>query len=221
MRSRRDFLRLSAAGFLGASMSGWLERLATAAANDPQRKRACILLWMNGGPSQMDTFDLKPGTTNGGPYKEIETSVPGIRISEHLPQLAKHADKLALIRSMSTKEADHGRGAYLMRTGRVPGGPIQYPTLGSFLGKELETEGSELPCFVSIAASRSLSPSAYESGFLGPQYAPLIVGENAVIAQQQPQGGQDAVSRALRVQDLETHPGVDRDRFDRRLRLVE
>src|SRR5207248_4324823 len=185
--SRRDWLRLSAAGVLGGSVSGWFGQLAAQAAKDPQRKRSVILLWMNGGPSQMDTFDLKPGHANGGPFKESDTNVPGVKFSEHLPELAKRADKLAIIRSMATKEADHGRGAYLMRTGRVPGGPIQYPTLGSFLGKELETEGSELPCFVSIAASRFLSPSAYESGFLGPQYAPLIVGENAAIVQQ-PQG---------------------------------
>src|SRR5213079_2560688 len=142
--SRRDLLRLSAAGFVGASMSGWLEHMAAAAANDPQRRRACILLWMNGGPSQMDTFDLKPGHANGGPYQEIATSVPGIRISEHLPKIARHADRMAIVRSMSTKEADHGRATYLMRTGRLPGGPIQYPTLGSLVSKELEARDADL-----------------------------------------------------------------------------
>src|SRR5438067_1850977 len=129
MLSRRDWLTLSAAGVLGGSLSGWFENLADAAAANPKRKRACILLWMNGGPSQMDTFDLKPGQANGGPYKEISTNVPGIKISEHLPKIAKHADRMAIIRSMSTKEADHGRATYYMRTGHVPGGPIQYPAL--------------------------------------------------------------------------------------------
>ena len=86
--SRRDWLRLSAAGVLGASVSGWFGALAAAASRDPQRKRSCILLWMSGGPSQMDTFDLKPGHANGGPFKEVATSVAGIRISEHLPKLA-------------------------------------------------------------------------------------------------------------------------------------
>src|SRR5205823_5048347 len=128
--SRRDWLKLAAAGVVGYSMSGWLGRLAAAAAADPQRRRSCILLWMNGGPSQMDTFDLKPGHANGGPYKEIQTSIPGLRISEHLPRLAKNMEQVALIRSMSTKEADHGRASYLLRTGRVPGGPVHYPTLG-------------------------------------------------------------------------------------------
>ena len=118
--SRRDWLRLTTAGVVSYSLSGWLEPLAAAAANHPQRKRACILLWMNGGPSQMDTFDLKPGHANGGPYKEIDTAVPGIKISEHLPQIAKHAGEMVIVRSMSTKEADHGRATYQMHTGRPP-----------------------------------------------------------------------------------------------------
>src|ERR1051326_8685823 len=107
--SRRDWLRLAAASAAGVSMSGWLGQLARLSAKDPQRKRACILLWMNGGPSQMDTWDLKPGHKNGGPFKETATNVAGVRFSEHFPELAKRADKLAIIRSMSTKEADHGR----------------------------------------------------------------------------------------------------------------
>src|SRR5262245_34405798 len=93
--SRRDWLRLSAAGVVGYSLSGWLERLAAASAGDPQRKRSCILLWMNGGPSQMDTFDCKPGTKNGGPVQEIDTAVPGIKISEHFPKLAQHMKRMA------------------------------------------------------------------------------------------------------------------------------
>src|SRR6266446_795165 len=149
--SRRDWLRLSTAGVIGCSMSGWLEALAAAAAGDPRRKRACILLWMNGGPSQTDTFDLKPGHKNGGPFKEIQTNAPGLKFSEHLPKLAKHGDKLAVIRSMSTKEADHGRATYLMRTGRAPGGPIQYPMIGSVVAKELVPADFDLPGFVSIA----------------------------------------------------------------------
>jgi hypothetical protein len=115
--TRREWLKLSAAGVVSYSLSGWLGNLANAAAANPQRKRSCILLWMNGGPSQMDTFDLKPGHANGGPFKEIQTSVPGIRISEHLPKVAQHMERMAVIRSMSTKEADHGRASYQMRAG--------------------------------------------------------------------------------------------------------
>jgi uncharacterized protein (DUF1501 family) len=215
--SRRDWLRLSAAGVLGYSMSGWLETMAADLAADPQRRRSCILLWMNGGPSQMDTFDLKPGHANGGPYKETQTSIPGIRISEHLPRLAKHMEQIALIRSMKTKEADHGRASYLLRTGRVPGGPVQYPTLGSVLSKELGHPDAELPNFVSIAPFRGLSPAAYGPGFLGPQYAPLIVGENV-----NDFGGQLAnADQALRVEDLALPGGVNRDRAAARVHLLE
>src|SRR5487761_1667028 len=93
--SRRDWLKLSSAGVVGYSLSGWLENLAAAAS--PERKRSCILLWMNGGPSQMDTFDLKPGHKNGGEFKEIETAVPGIRISDHLPRIATWTKRMAIV----------------------------------------------------------------------------------------------------------------------------
>ena len=140
--SRREWLKLSAAGVLGASCSGWIEALANDAAANPQRRRACILLWMNGGPSQMDTFDLKPGPPNGGSSRETATSVPGIRISEHLPRLARSMRDLAIIRSMSSREADHGRATYQMRTGYLPGGPVQHPTLGSLFSRELGRPGA-------------------------------------------------------------------------------
>src|SRR5437016_9067977 len=115
--SRREWLKLSAAGVVGYSVSGWLGRLAADTADNPDRQRACILLWMTGGPSQMDTFDLKPGHANGGPFKEIQTSAPGLRIGEHFPRLARFGDRMAVIRSMRTKEADHGRATFLLRTG--------------------------------------------------------------------------------------------------------
>src|SRR5262245_14011102 len=90
--SRRDTLKLAAAGVTGLSLSGWFPVLAQRAAEQARagrRHKSCVLLWMDGGPSHKDTFDLKPGTTNGGPYKEIATSAPGIKISEHFPKLAK------------------------------------------------------------------------------------------------------------------------------------
>src|SRR5580700_7677054 len=175
--SRRDVLRLSWAGLVGASTFPWLEAMANEAAVPADRRRACILLWMNGGPSQMDTFDLKPGHANGGPYREIQTNVPGIRISEHLPKIARHMDKMAIIRAMSTREGDHGRGTFYLRSGYLPQGPIQYPTLGSLVAKEIGSPDLPLPNFVSIAPYRFFSPAAYSVGLLGPQYAPLMVGE--------------------------------------------
>src|SRR5438128_3403335 len=135
--SRRDWLKLSAAGVVASSVSGWIENLANAAAAHPLRKRACILLWMNGGPSQMDTFDLKPGHANGGPFKEIATSAPGLKISEHLPKIAQFGDKMAVVRGMSTKEGEHTRATYLLRNGYMPTGPIQYPSIGSLVSREL------------------------------------------------------------------------------------
>src|SRR4051794_2036530 len=135
--TRRDWLRLTAGGVLGGSASGWLAGLAARAADDPQRKRACILLWMAGGPSQTHTFDLKPGTDNGGPFKEIDTAASGVRISEHLPGVATHMKRLAVLRSMHTREGDHGRATYHLRTGYLPQGPIRFPSLGALVAHEL------------------------------------------------------------------------------------
>src|SRR5215211_6471856 len=134
--SRRDWLRLTSLGFAGVSLSGWLERLAGAAAAAPARKpKSCILLWMNGGPSQMDTFDLKPGHKNGGSFKERDTTAPGLRISEHLPKLAEVGKELGVIRSMTTKEGEHGRATQLLHTGQLPSEVVPYPALGSMLSK--------------------------------------------------------------------------------------
>jgi Protein of unknown function (DUF1501) len=214
--SRREALQLSAiAGTVGFSMSGWLEAVAKANSTNPQRRRSCILLWMNGGPSQIDTFDLKPGHANGGPYRETPTNVPGIRISEHLPRIARHMDKMAIIRAMSTREGDHGRGTFYLRSGYLPQGPIQYPTLGSLVAKEIGTNDLPLPNFVSIAPYRLFSPAAYTSGFLGPQYAPLMVGEVANFGPQQA----NQYDESLRVQDL-VHP-TEQTQFDARVGLLE
>ena len=216
--SRRHFLRVGAAS-VGVSLSGWLGHLAAQSATDSKRTRACILLWMNGGPSQIDTFDPKPDHANGGPVRPIRTNVPDLMISEYLPLLAMRADKLAIIRSMATKEADHGRAGYLLRTGRVPGGPVRYPSLGSFVGKELEEASAELPSFVSIAPFRFLSPEAYGPGFLGPRYAPLVVGENFNYGQ--PNAGTYDVANALRVQDLDLPGGVGKARDAERVRFLD
>ncbi len=217
--SRREWLTLSAAGVTAFSASGWLASLAADAARHPQRKKAVILLWMNGGPSQTDTFDLKPGHANGGPFKEIQTSAPGLKISEHLPKVAKFGDRMAVIRSMSTREGDHSRATFLMRTGYLPQGPIQYPTLGSLVSRELGDPESALPNFVSIAPYRQFSPAAYNSGFLGPQFAPLVVGDALQAFQQQ--GRQGYNENALKVQDLELPADVDPRHADARIELLK
>jgi hypothetical protein len=216
--TRRHLLGLLGAGVATVSASGWIEALAEDAATHPRRKGACILLWMSGGPSQMDTFDLKPGHENGGPYKAIDTSVPGLRISEHLPKLARQAEDLVLIRSMSTKEGDHGRATYHLRTGYMPQGGIQYPALGALVAKELSNDELELPSFISVGPLRALNPAAWSPGFLGQEYAPLIVGENAL---GRPAGAGGDAAAALKVQDLEPASGIDRPRSDARLALLE
>jgi hypothetical protein len=215
--SRRDLFRLTTAGVVGWSYSGWLKALAADAADHPERKRSCILLWMSGGPSQLDTFDLKPGHANGGPFKAIDTSVAGIQISEHLPQIAKFMDHMAIVRSLHSKEGDHGRATFLLRTGYVPQGPIEYPSLGALLSKELGDDQSELPGFVSVAPFRVVNRGAFGSGFLGPRYAPLVVGETAPAPGQQ---GQNGIDRALRVQDLVPAGDVGREQIDARLGLL-
>jgi hypothetical protein len=213
--SRRDLLRLSAAGVVGCSYSGWLQALADDPASN-QRRRSCILLWMNGGPSQMDTFDLKPGHANGGPFRTIGTTGGGVRISEHLPRLSRQMHHAAIVRALRSNEGDHGRGTFLMHTGYLPQGPIQYPTLGALVSKEIGSDEATLPNFVSIGA-RQFNP-AYGSGFLGPQYAPLFVGENANPGA--PNQGVD-VARALRVPDLLAPPDVNSEHFDARIDLLQ
>jgi hypothetical protein len=155
-------------------MSGWLPALADSAAGATKR-RHCILLWMNGGPSQTDTFDLKPGHPNGGEFKPIATSAQGLSISEHLPKLAAKGQHLAVLRGLSTREGDHGRGTFTMRTGRQPDPLVRFPTLGSLLSKELVEQEIALPGFVTVNPFLGFDAASFESGFLGPQFAPLTV----------------------------------------------
>ena len=215
---RRNLLKLSAAGVIGYSMSGWLEVLAKQTIQIPQRHKSCILLWMSGGPSQTDTFDPKPGHPNGGPFRAIPTTVPGIRIAEHLPYLAGQMDDIAIIRSMRTQEGDHGRGSHLFRTGYLPGA-IDYPSLGAIVSKELGEENNPLPSFISIAPYRIFNQAAYAPGFLGPHYAPLVIadaGPNGV--QLGPNGEYEP---ALRVSNLAPPAGLGQSQLAGRIGLLE
>lgn len=174
--NRRTFGKHAGLGLLGASSSGWFPALAAnVQAAGTQAPKSCILLWMSGGPSQLETFDPKEGTPNGGPTKSIETRIPGIRIAENLPGIARQMDDLAIIRSMSTKEGDHQRATYFVRTGYLPAGPIQYPAIGAFLGKQLRRPNTDLPAYLSINPFGAISPEAFGPGFLGPAWSPLMV----------------------------------------------
>jgi hypothetical protein len=212
--NRRELLRAAGIGMFGCSASGWFPLLAQGAAASPGKGRHCVLLWMTGGPTQTDTFDMKPNHVNGGEFKEIATSAPGLRISEHLPKLATMAEHLAVMRGLSTKEGDHGRGTFLMRTGYQPAGPIRYPTLGSLVSKELGSFDAELPNYVSIAPYQLFNQQAFSPGFLGPQFAPLTVGAGGAGANASP----DSYAQ-LGVDELRTAEGVASLQADARLDL--
>jgi uncharacterized protein (DUF1501 family) len=171
--NRRDMLKLSAAGVIGTSFSGWLNVLAARAAESGQTPhKRCILLWMDGGPSHKDTFDLRPNTAQGGPFRNIATSVPGIQISEHLPRFARLTQYAAIIRSMSTGEGAHARAKFNMHTGyREGAGGVAYPSLGSLVAQQLGSVEVALPNYVSVGNR------AYGAGFIGPRHEPLIVND--------------------------------------------
>ncbi|MCU0982087.1 MAG: DUF1501 domain-containing protein, partial [Pirellulaceae bacterium] len=113
------------------------------AADLQKRRKAAIMLWMGGGPSTIDLWDLKPGTPTGGPFKPISTS-GDLQICEHLPLVAKQMHHLAVIRSMSTREADHARGRYYLHTGYVPNPNVQHPSYGAVIAHELFDQRQEL-----------------------------------------------------------------------------
>ena len=131
---------------------------------------------MSGGPSTMDIWDLKPGAATGGPFKPIATA-GDVQISEHMPMTAKVMDRLSIVRSMSTREADHDRGRYYMHTGYVPNPNIEHPSYGAVLSHELIDQRSdlEIPPFVSVGGG-SEGP-----GFLGMAWAPFVVNSNGQV----------------------------------------
>ncbi len=157
--------RRQALGFSAASL---LAPLGLHAQDLKKQQRACILVWLAGAPSQMETWDPKPGTSNGGPTKAIPTAVPGISLAEHWPRIAKRLRDIAVIRSIKGKEAAHARGTYHLHTGRRMGGPEKHPNFGSIVAGELGRDDADLPNFVSIGQTLS-------SGFLGVQVAPFVV----------------------------------------------
>lgn len=167
--SRRDLLRFSGLSLLGVPTSGWLEALAARAADDPTPK-SCILLFMDGGMSHVDTFDPKPDNPTCA-FKSIATAIPGVHFAEHLPRLARQAGDLALLRGMSTGEGDHGRGRYFMHTGYRPGvGGVVHPSLGAIVSSQLGRPTDVLPNFVSI--DNRNSGRANGAGYVGPMHAP-------------------------------------------------
>jgi hypothetical protein len=166
--SRRSFVHgVSATAAAAGSLT--LQDLVSVQADELRRQgRSMILLWMSGGPSQLETFDPKPGTETGGPTRTIKTSVPGIEIAESWPQTAKAMDHLALIRSMTNKEGNHQRASYQLHTGYVPSGNVDHPSLAANIAQQIAPRDFDLPSVVSVGMTQG-------AGYLGVQYDPFVV----------------------------------------------
>ncbi len=175
---RRAFLKklAGATGAAGALSLGWRDLLIAQAAELRKRGKNMILLWMDGGPSQFETFNPKIGSANQGPAKAISTRLPGVEFAEYWPKMAEMADKLAIIRSMESNEADHFRAIKLVRTGYPINPTLAYPTWGSVVAHERFDAEFELPAFVRIGKPR-IKTRDVNSGVLGAKYESFKIDE--------------------------------------------
>lgn len=174
---RRLFLQGGLATALGVGLAG-LEAPQHAWAADEVRKQGkrVILLWLAGGASQLETFDPKPGRPTGGPFKAINTSVPGVQISELMPKMAKIMHKFAIVRSLDTRIGDHGQAAELMQRGRRDEAGVNYPDFGCVISKELAERESAAPEYVSMyMATEGQGSGRPTPGYLGGRHAAVIL----------------------------------------------
>jgi uncharacterized protein (DUF1501 family) len=215
--SRRSFLGTATAGLGFGVASGFSSIIRPAVSAElARRERQVLLVWLAGGASQLETWDPKPGTDTGGPFRSIETSVPGVRISELMPCIAKQMHRLALARGVNTSEDDHGKGHYLMHTGRRESPGLEYPHLGSLAAKYLTSEQNPLPGYVHIQPGGG-GLVGREAAFLGPKYGSLVLGNGhapAYTARPGSVGEVGAVGREALRCELN-------DRFARRRRTAE
>ena len=144
---RRDFLVTSLAGAASLAFSPWASKTIAAEEKKAGSKsaKACIRLFLDGGPSHIDTFDPKPGTATGGSFTAIDTKIAGVKLSQHLPKLAAVSDKLAIIRSLTSKEDDHDRAQVLLHTGYSPTPALVYPAPGSVVARAKQDESVSAP----------------------------------------------------------------------------
>lgn len=210
MMQRRTYLQLGLAGLAGGSFTDLLALRQASAANHSgtdKPKSNCILIWMDGGPTHLETFDLKPEAPIEirGEFRPIDTNVPGMQICEHMPKLAKIADKYSIIRSVCHNQANHGAGNHYMMTGAPPRIPVGcgafvsfHPSLGSVAAYERQAPHG-LPGYFSMPSmSRSGGPN-----FLGAKYAPFVVAN-------------DPNQESFRVRDVELPRDLTQDRFQSR-----
>ena len=178
MLTRRSFLGSTAA--LAGGMTGIFGLSNTAVADEIKKNgKRVIMLWLAGGASQLETWDPKPGRPTSGPFMPIQTSVPGVRISELMPKMAVRLHKqTAIIRSLNTRDGGHGGGADLMMHGRRHEPSLKYPDLGAMLVHELGQADSQVPDYVAFySQTEGRSNGGLGPGFLGARYAPIMLHE--------------------------------------------
>jgi hypothetical protein len=170
--SRRHFLKhLAGMAALAGSAGTFIQGLRAAAPDLKKQGKSLVILWMGGGPSHMDLWDLKPGQPTGGDFKPIKTAADGVEISEVLPTVAKQFEHLSIIRSLQSNEGSHERGTTLMNTGRLPDPVVQYPHVGAYASSLLASKELALPAFIGVGGiAQRVGP-----GFLGMTNAPFTV----------------------------------------------
>lgn len=166
--TRRSFLHTVSAGALAAGTLSFRDIISLQAEDLRRKGMSMILLYMQGGPSQFETFDPKPGLETGGPTQAIKTATAGIEIAEGWDKVAQQMNDIALIRSMTNKEGNHQRASYQLHTGYVPSGSVKHPSFGSAIAKEIGDATQELPAVVSMGRTVG-------AGFLGVDYEPFAV----------------------------------------------
>jgi Protein of unknown function (DUF1501) len=177
--NRRHFLKhVAAASALALPGMEFVRTIQANAQTLRRNNKSVVILWMQGGPATIDIWDLKPGRSTGGEFTEIQTSAPGVRISQHMPRVAEQMRNLAIIRSLSTSEGDHNRGTQLMHTSYTPNPAIAFPTLGSIMAK-VGTNREIVPSYQDISLPSYITIGGGGmgggGGFLGMNYAPFNV----------------------------------------------
>lgn len=169
--SRRALMKGLLGTAAGGAVMNWGCLTRTALADEVRKAgKRCIYLFMNGGASQFETFDMKPGRRTGGLFRPVSTNVPGTQICELMPKMARQMDQIAVIRSMRTSQVDHPGGIYLMHTGFQPTPNVRYPEVGSIVARYQGTQGADLPNFIKI-----FGHSDAGAGFLGPTFQPFNI----------------------------------------------
>ena len=171
--ARRDFLGLVSGGCVLGGLSSLLQPAAAAELEKSNKK--VLVVFMSGGVSQLETWDPKPRTDTGGPFRAIPTAVPGVHISELLPMTAQQMKHLSLIRSINTKENDHGKGRYAITHGRKQTPGADFPHLGAVTAKALEAQSNGLPGHIRVTSGGG-GNRGNDAAYLGPMYASVSVG---------------------------------------------